>query len=125
MCNAAPVDVRAPALSTEGRRPPMFDETVRKKAHASRKARIEAGARFRRDWLDAPTWDLLAARRGLRLPQWHIPPTPRKLILTWLALSKSASFADVFGCSPKRLIELNPTTPLRAFIGQMLEQASG
>ncbi len=100
----------------------MFDSSTRDKALASRKARIEAGATYRRDWLDAPTWDLEAKKRGIRLPAWWVAPTPGKLKLAHQTLD-DRPFRDVYGCTAARLIELNPRTPLRAFVGQMLEQA--
>ena len=68
----AHVSVRPPALS-ESRRLPMFDDTSREKALASRKARIEAGAKYRRDWLDADNWASMAQKRGIRLPAWYVP----------------------------------------------------
>jgi hypothetical protein len=43
---------------------------------------------------------------------------------TWARTAGNLDFAAVFGCSPSRLIELNPRAPLRAFIGWMLEAAS-
>lgn len=73
----------------------MFDKATREKALASRKARIEAGAaKYRRDWLDSPTWDLLAKSRGIRLPQWHTPPTPRAL-KTWRKLPRQADSSEI------------------------------
>ena len=100
----------------------MSNQTIREKALASRRAKIATGAKYRRDWLDAPAWDLLAKNRGIRLPQWHTPPTPRAL-KTWHRSLGNVPFEAMFGCSPSKLIELNPKTPLRAFVGQMLEQA--
>jgi len=101
----------------------VLDAAAREKALQARKAAIAAGARFRRDWLDAERWDQLARARGIRLPQWHVPPAPRAL-KRWLRTLDKAPFAEVFGCSPLRLIQLNPTTPLRAFVGPMLELAA-
>lgn len=91
-------------------------------AAAARRAKIAAGARFRRDWLDSPRWDELAKSRGLRLPQWHTAPTARAL-KTAARIAGNLDFEAVFGCSPSRLIALNPSAPLRVFIGWMLEGA--
>lgn len=88
---------------------------------------------FRRDWMDSGLWDELAKTHGVRLPQWHRPPTPRKLKQAHESLEKvrlqgisvgqaPEPFEAVYGCSPAKLIKLNPTMPLRAFIGQMLER---
>lgn len=50
-------------------------------------------------------------------------PRPSQRDVRLRTLDK-APFEDVFGCSPTRLIQLNPTTPLRAFVGHMLELAA-
>lgn len=98
----------------------MLDGAARKTALQVRKAKIAEGAHFRRDWLDAERWDQLARDRGIHLPRWHTPPTARALKRCLRTLDKEP-FEAVFGCSATRLIQLNPTAPLRAFIGQMLE----
>lgn len=101
-------------------------------------ARLKAIAEnpFRRNYLDSGVWDELAKTHGIRLPQWHRPPTPRKLKrwhetlekVRFLAIPEGKrpdapdAFVDVYGCSPAKLIKLNPTMPLRAFIGQALER---
>jgi hypothetical protein len=96
---------------------------ARAAAAEARRAAIEAGAHFKRDWLDAPTWEQMAKARGIRLPQWHTAPTPRAL-KTWARKAGNVDFAGIFGCSPSRAIELNPRAPLRAFIGWLLEAAA-
>jgi hypothetical protein len=100
----------------------MLDAGARAKAILARRAAVAAGARFRRDWADAERWDHLARAREMHLPRWHVPPTPRAL-KKHLQTLVSEPFEGVFGCSPTRLIQLNPATPLRAFVGQMLELA--
>lgn len=95
---------------------------ARAKALAARKAKVEAGAHYRRDWLDSVLWDSLAQKRGIRLPQWHRAPTPR-LLKRWHESLDKDPFETVYGCKPVRLIALNPRMPLRAFVGQMLERA--
>lgn len=94
---------------------------ARSKAHEARRKAV-ANNLYRRNWLDSDLWDSLAKRRGVRLPQWHRPPTPRYLKRWHESLDKEP-FEVVYGCSPSRLIQLNPDMPLRAFIGQMLERA--
>ena len=94
---------------------------ARAKALEARKAAV-ANSPYRREWLDSGLWDSLAQKRGIRLPQWHRAPTPR-MLKKWHESLENEPFKEVYGCSPSRLIELNPTTPLRAFIGQMLERA--
>jgi hypothetical protein len=100
-----------------------FTPEDRAKAQAGRKAALERSAHLKRDWLDSGVWDELAKSKGIRLPVWSKPPTPRKL-KRWHESLDNADFRAVYGCSPSRLIELNPHTPLRAFVGMMLERAS-
>jgi hypothetical protein len=96
-------------------------EEARAKAVAVRKAAIRAAALHRRDWADAQVWDTLAKRRRIRLPQWHEAPTPGKLKF-WLHTLVGEPFPAVYGeTTPTRLIALNPSMPLRAFVGQILE----
>ena len=101
-----------------------FGPEDRQRSLESRRAAIAAGAHYRRDWLDAPTWELLASQRGIRLPQWHEAPTPGKLKF-WLQTLVGKPFQEVYGdrMTPAKLIALNPNVPLRAFVGQMLELA--
>lgn len=100
----------------------MLDQAARDKAQAARAAKIAEGkAKYRTNWADSENWDRLARERGIRLPAWWIAPKPRAL-KTWHRKLVKAPFSEVWGCSPTRLIQLNPTMPLRAFVGQMLEQ---
>lgn len=71
-------------------------------------------------WLDMDVWVSEAKKRNVRLPRVDVPPTPRKL-KTWARSLGIIDFSSMFGCSPSRLIQLNPETPLKAFIGVMLE----
>lgn len=113
-------------------KPTPFTAESRAKALEARK-RAVAESPYRRDWLDSGLWDELAQKHGIRLPQWHRPPTARKLKQWHETLDKvplpgtveprlPEAFQSVYGCSPARLILLNPTMPMRAFIGQMLER---
>ena len=99
-----------------------FDEESRKKAQEARKANAIAAQHFKRDWLDSDLWDSLAKSKGIRLPLWSKAPTPR-FLKRWHETLDKVPFEVVYGCSPKRLITLNPHVPLRAFVGQMLERA--
>lgn len=94
---------------------------ARQKALEARKAKVAAGAHFKKDWLDSEHWDRLAKAKEIRLPLWSKPPTPR-LLRRWLKTLDKEPFEAVYGGSPSRLISLNPHTPLRAFVGQMLER---
>jgi hypothetical protein len=94
---------------------------ARAAAAEARRAAIQAGAHYRRDWADLAVWDALAKTRGIRLPRWYTAPTSRAL-KTWHRRLDNEPFEAVYGCKPSRLIELNATMPLRAFIGQMLER---
>jgi len=102
---------------------PGFSEADRLKAQETRKAKALAAAHFKRDWADSGVWDGLAKRKEIRLPLWGKAPTPR-LLKRWHESLDTEPFKDVYGCSPSRLISLNPHTPLRAFVGQMLERAN-
>jgi hypothetical protein len=103
---------------------PILTPESRAKALEARKAKVAAGAHLKRDWLDSDLWDSLARSRAIRLPQWHKAPTPR-LLKRWHESLEKEPFEAVYGCKPARLIALNPKTPLRVFVGQMLERANG
>ena len=100
----------------------MLDADARSKAAAGRVAKAAAAAHFKRDWADSGVWDELAKARGIRLPLWSKQPTPR-FLKRWHESLDTEPFEAVYGCSPRRLITLNPHTPLRAFVGHMLERA--
>lgn len=95
---------------------------ARAKAQAGREAAKARAAHFKRDWLDSGLWDELAKAKGIRLPLWSKAPTSR-FLKRWHETLDTELFEDVYGCSPSRLITLNPHTPLRAFVGMMLERA--
>ena len=99
----------------------MFTPEDRAKALQARKDAAIAAQHFRRDWLDSDLWDSLAKAHGVRLPAWSKAPTPR-FLKRWHETLEKVPFQDVYGCSPSRLIALNPHVPLRAFVGQMLER---
>lgn len=97
-------------------------------AAAQRKtAELRASAgELKQDWLDSESWSELARDRELRLPPWHLRPTPtlisrycRKLdirkreFLEWGGYSKTEDFE-----------RLNPRWPLRALVGVLLEYAT-
>lgn len=99
---------------------PEEQQAAREKA-AARVREMQAQTKdFKKDWLDAEWWLTLAAKEGIRLPPWYAPATPNKL-KSWARKLGKTPFAEHYGCSPARLISLNPKTPLRAFVGQMLE----
>jgi hypothetical protein len=75
---------------------------------------------YKKDWLDAQWWVDLASERGIRLPPWYVPATPSKL-QSWARRLRRTPFSEHYGCSPVGLIRRNPKTPLRVFVGQMLE----
>src|SRR3990167_3078452 len=100
----------------------MLTPENRAKAQAGRKAALEKAAHFKRNWLDSELWDSLAKSKGIRLPVWSKAPTPR-FLKRWHETLDNEPFEAVYGCSPSSLIALNPHTPLRAFVGQMLERA--
>ena|SRR5689334_2430368 len=75
---------------------------------------------YKKDWLDENWWLDLAKSRGFRLPPMYVPTTVKGL-KKWARKLGKTPFLEHFGCSPKGLIDRNPKTPLRAFVGQMLE----
>ena len=97
----------------------------RARAAQARRAAIEAGSRFRRDFADADNWQKLAQERGIRLPAWWVAPSPTALKKWFRKLRAGEVFTHVYGdkMTSARLIALNPDMPLRAFVGQMLERA--
>ena len=99
-----------------------FTAEQRAKSREARKKAI-AENHFKTDWIDARLWAFEASKRGLRLPMWHKAPTSR-LLRKWHESLDAEPFEAVYGCSPSRLIALNPRTPLRAFVGWMLERAT-
>ena len=100
-----------------------FTPEQRAKGIAKRQENIAASQHFKRDWLDSEHWDRLAKSKGIRLPVWSKPPTPR-LLKRWHESLDKEPFEVVYGCSSRRLITLNPHVPLRAFVGQMLERVA-
>jgi len=100
-----------------------FTEDMRRKARETRAAQAAyAAAQYKHKWLDEPLWLELAEKRGFRLPGPSAKLTPGKLN-SWARKAAESTVSELFGCSGKRLMELNPRTPLRAFVGQMLEMA--
>jgi len=103
-----------------------FTVENRQRAREALNTKIAAGAHYRRDWADAEHWETLAADRGIRLPAWWVAPSPSALKKWFRKLRKGEVFSDVYGhkMTAAKLIALNPTMSLRAFVGQMLEQAA-
>lgn len=101
--------------------PHHFTPEMRRRAVEARRLKIATNP-YRKDWMDSDIWDSLARNRRIRLPAWHRAPTSPAL-LKWHRKLRTEPFSEVYGCSPSRLISMNPKTPLRAFLGQMLETA--
>ena len=93
----------------------------REKAQAARAAKIEAGAHFRRNWLENENWSRLAAKRGIRLPQWWIAPSAIKL--KRVCRSLAVDYDALFGLAPAKLFRLNPDVPMRIWVSLALEAA--
>lgn len=100
-----------------------FTPEMRAKALEARKAKLAASQHLRRDWADSDLWDSIAKSKGVKLPVWSKAPTPR-LLKRWHEILEKTPFHEVYGCSPSKLIVLNPHVPLRAFVGQMLERVA-
>lgn len=101
-----------------------FTEADRLAGQAARTAKVAAmraaTRHYKKDWLDENWWVDLASARRIRLPPLYVPATERSL-QKWARKLSKTPFAEHFGCSPAGLIRRNPKTPLRAFVGQMLE----
>ena len=102
----------------------IFTEAERKagqaKKQAKRREMIAATQHYKLDWADEGNWVLLASERGIRLPAPYVPATEASL-RKWARKLSKLPFDEHFGCSPAGLIRRNPRTPLRTFVGQMLE----
>ena len=101
-----------------------FTAEDREKARVARMARAQASAGLRRDFLDANEWDRLAKAAGVRLPMWAAPAT-RGSMARWLQkLGVSSDFYCRWSgyARLEQWTEANPTWPLRAFVGLLLEQ---
>lgn len=97
------------------------DYELAAQARRERRVRDLAATRhYKLDWMDENWWLLLAKQRKVRLPPMHRPATPQGL-RTWARKLGKTPFREHFGCTPGKLIALNPRVPLRAFVGQMLE----
>lgn len=87
-----------------------------------RKAEREA-APLRTVFVDSPRWDELAAATGDRLAPWGEPPTP-EIIKKYLRRYNvsSSEYKDWFGEGDLGSFQrLNPTWPMRALCGLILE----
>jgi hypothetical protein len=73
------------------------------------------------DFKDSDTWDLLAANQThYRLPEWDVPCTIAKM-KEWEKRLDISDYQEVTQTSRKDWMELNPTWPLRAYVGLLLE----
>ena len=93
-------------------------------AKMNRKIKIEQGKNFRKDFDDSESWDDLAKQYNIRLPAWWVAPEPllMKRYLKKLKISqKQYCEACGDGWTLDDFAKLNPTFPLRAFVGNLLE----
>lgn len=74
--------------------------------------------------MDSEEWDHLAKLHGIRLPQWHTPPTPGGIrrYLKRLGISVPDYLHIANESNLRECARLNPHWPLRAFVGMLLEQ---
>lgn len=109
---------------TRGRKVPFTQEEQERARVALAESRVSGREKYRHDFLDSGSWDELAATKGLRLPQWHLGPTPGNME-KWLrklgvSVAQYCAWSGDKGLSD--FAKLNPDWPLRAWIGLMLEQ---
>lgn len=95
------------------------------KAQAAKQAKIEAGkAQFKIDFSDSVVWDDLAKEYGVRLPAWWQSPEVR-LMRRYLRRIGIKEREYCLACGEGYKLEQfatnNPTFPLRAFVGNLLE----
>ena len=96
------------------------------KAIEGRQRAIAEGNKLKQDWLDAEHWRALAAAHSYRLPHSYIPLTVTGMeeVLHDLNLDRDF-FRECFGPELKSyqsFVDMNPTAPLWAFAGWVLEQ---
>lgn len=78
---------------------------------------------LRLDFADAPHWRALAAAAGIRLPAWYVRTTAGGIRRFCARLGLDlAAIEDATGCgSYRELASMNPTWPLFAVVGLLLE----
>lgn len=74
------------------------------------------------EFTDSDGWESLCERTRYVLPAWDVAPTVEN-IRVWLNRLeiKEADYREAMQTSIADMIELNPTWPLRAFVGLLLE----
>lgn len=112
-------------MATATRSTSLSDPAVRAKAMEARRAAHaqRQASSLRRDFADATIWEQLAHARRVRLPAWGSAPT-RASMLRWLhrlGISLSDYRAWVGFKEIEAWPRANPTWPLRAWVGLLLE----
>ena len=79
---------------------------------------------LRKDFLDAPHWDDLARIYGVRLPPWGMPITVSAMRRWLRKVGLTSEWYREWSGEPKMdaFANRNPTWPLRAWAGLMLEE---
>ena len=81
---------------------------------------------LRRQFLDSGVWDDLARTAGVRLPNWDTSCVGNmRRWLTKLGLSVAEYKAEFGGRTLGDWPRLNPTWPLRSWVGLLLEYLAG
>lgn len=77
---------------------------------------------LRAEFFDDAEWLRLCDRTRYILPDWSVSPT-RENIRLWLNRLdiREVDYREAMQTSVADMIELNPTWPLRAFVGLLLE----
>ncbi|MGR3887466.1 hypothetical protein [Pseudomonas sp. 1152_12] len=94
------------------------------KAEATRQAAQDyARKNLKLDFVDAPHWRELAAAAAVRLPVWYLPATAGRIQRYAEGIGLSiVQIAAATGCKSYRsLATTNPTWPLFAVVGLLLE----
>ena len=95
-------------------------------AAAREAAQQYARENLRLNFDDAPHWRALAAAAGVRLPAWYVRSTGGGVRKFCIRLGLDlAAIEDATGCrSYSELAGMNPTWPLFAVVGLLLELAA-
>jgi hypothetical protein len=92
-------------------------------ATKKRKQLIADSLLLKQDWLDAPHWRRIAKESRFRLADYYQPLSTKGIRRTLAKLGlTSEDFRDFYGeVTYDRFVEMNPTMPLWAFQGCVLE----
>lgn len=112
-----------PTLQDAAKRVHAFGVAAQKSASRFSPVNTATSLRGKSEFRDADDWDKLAGKYLSRfnLPAWSVPCEPKAMKLWLERLDISRTYIESMATSPDDFVKLNPTWPLRAFIGLALE----